>query len=158
MNAKRIGIQVLGWLALVVGYGLALLLIRGVYIGATRGFGGGRFQALWVVLGYLLFLGFAAYLFTLGRRALSVAKGSPRPRARFGWGRITVGTIWLYSSAVEHFHLMPVRQRIKPLEPTNETQAVAMKATAVLIALGCVALVLSGVWRGIRPRRMDANG
>ena len=151
MNTKRLGIQVLGWLALVVGYGLALLLIRGVYLGTTRGFGAGRSQALWIVLGYLLFLGLAIYLFTLGRRTLSVAKGSPRPKVRFGWGRIILGTIFLYSSAVSHFHLIPVRQRINQLAPTNETQAVAMKATAILLAVGCIALVLSGVWRGIRP-------
>jgi hypothetical protein len=59
MNAKRPAIRVLGWLSLIVGYALALLLIRGVYIGVTRGFGAGRSQALWTVLGYLLFLGLA---------------------------------------------------------------------------------------------------
>ncbi len=86
MAAKRLGIRVLGWLSLVVGYGLALLLIRGVYIGITRGFGAGRSQAFWIVLGYLLFVGLALYLFTLGRRALLIAKGSQRARTRFGWG------------------------------------------------------------------------
>lgn len=158
MNANRLGIKVLGWLSLIVAYGLALLLIRGIYSGITRGFGaGGSPAAFWIVLGYLLFLALAVYLFTLGRRALAVAEGSPQPRWRFGWGRIILGTILLYSSAVIHFHLIPIRQRIKPLEPANETQALAMEATAIVIALGCIALVLSGVLRGIRSYRTDAS-
>jgi len=156
LNAKRFGIQVLGWLALVVGYGFALLLIRGVYLGITRGFGASRSQAPWIVLSYLLFLGLAVYLFALGRRALSAAKGNPRPKARFGWGRILLGTTLLWGSAVNRFHLMPVRQSINQLAPTNETQAVAMKAADIILALGCIALVSSGVWRGIR-RRADSN-
>ena len=157
MGAKRLGIRVLGWLSLVVGYGLALLLIRGVYIGITRGFGAGRSQAFWIVLGYLLFVGLALYLFTLGRRALLIAKGSPRARTRFGWGRIVLGAILLYSAAVDHFHLIPVRRTVRHLEATNETQAVAMKLTAIAVAVGCVILILSGIWRGFRPDRNNAN-
>jgi multisubunit Na+/H+ antiporter MnhC subunit len=157
MDAKRTGIRVLGWLSLIVGSGLALLLIRGVYLGTTRGFEARRPHAFWIVLGYLLFLGLAVYLFNVGQRALSVAKGSPRPRTRFGWGRIVVGAIFLYSSAVQHFHLIPVREVIKPLEPANETQAGTMKVTAIIIALGCLALILSGIWRGFRPHRTNAS-
>ena len=157
MGAKRLGIRVLGWLSLVVGYGLALMLIRGVYIGTTRGFAADRSQAFWIVLGYLLFLGLALYLFTLGRGALLIAKGRPRARPRFGWGRIVVGLILLYSSAVDHFHLIPVRGTVRHLEATNETQAVAMKVTAIALAVGCVVLILSGIWRGLRPDRNNAN-
>ena len=151
MDAKRTGIRSLGWLSLIAGYGLALLLVRGVYIGTNRGFGATRSQAFWIVLGYLLFLGLAVYLFTLGRRALTTAKGSPLPKTRFGWGRIVLGAIFLYSYAVDHFHLIPGRAVIKRLEPTNETQAVTMKVTAIIIALGCLALILSGIWKGFRP-------
>jgi len=157
MNAKRFAIQISGWLALIGGYGLGLVLIRGVYIGATRGFGASRSQARWIVLGYLLFLGLAAYLFALGRRALSVAKGNPKPKARFGWGRMALGMAWLWSIAVNDFHLIPVHQHIKLMEPANEAQAIGMKATDILVALGCVALVLSGIWRGIRPDRANVN-
>jgi hypothetical protein len=95
MDAKHGGMRVLGWLALIIGYGLALLLIRGVFIGITRGFRADRSQVLWIVIGYLLFLVLAAYLFTVGRRALSLAKGSPQTRMRFGWGRIVLGAILL---------------------------------------------------------------
>jgi hypothetical protein len=137
-------------------YGLALLLIRGILIGITRGFGAGRSQAFWILLGYLLFLALAVYLFTVGRRALSIAKGSLRPRAQFGSGRILLGGILLYGSAVDYFHLIPA-SGVKHLEPTNETQAVAMKVTAVVIALGCILLIFSGVWRGFRPHRTSAS-
>lgn len=157
MNTKRISILASGWFSLVVGYGLALLLIRGIYIGTTRGFRADRSQAIWIVLGYLLFFGLAVYLFSLGRRALSVAKGSSRPPTRFGWGRIILGMIFLYGSTVNHFHLIPIRQTIKPFDATNETQAAAMNATALAIAVVCIALVISGVWRGIRPERTDAD-
>jgi hypothetical protein len=157
MDAKRIGIRSWAWLSLIVGYVIALLLIRGVYIGTTRGFGVTRSQAFWIVLGYLLFLGLALCLFAVGRRALSIARGNLRPRTRFGWGRIVVGAIFLYSSAVDHFHLIPDRQVIKRLEPTNETQAATMKFTAIIIALGCLALILSGIWRGFRPQRTDVS-
>jgi hypothetical protein len=91
MDARHRGIQIVGWLSVITGYGLALLLIRGIFIGITRGFAGSP-QPFWLVLGYLLFLALAVYLFTVGRRAIAFAKGSPRPRARFGWGRVLLGS------------------------------------------------------------------
>ena len=63
-----------------------------------------------------------------------------------------LGAVFLYGSAVDHFHLIPVHG-VKHLEPTNETQAVAMNVTAVVIALGCIVLIFSGIWRGFRPHR-----
>jgi hypothetical protein len=64
MDARQRGIQILGWLAVIAGYGLALLLIRGIFVATTRGFFGAPIT-LWVFLGYLLFLAFAVYLFTM---------------------------------------------------------------------------------------------
>jgi hypothetical protein len=95
MDARHRVIQILGWLSVVAGYGLALLLIRGIFIGITRGFAG-RPQAFWILLGYLLFFSLAVYLFNLGRHALSIAKGQPRPAARFGWGRTLFGAGLIY--------------------------------------------------------------
>ena len=63
MNERHRGVQILGWLSVVGGYGLALLLIRGIFLGITRGFGAGRSQAFWILLAYLLFFALAVYLF-----------------------------------------------------------------------------------------------
>jgi hypothetical protein len=49
MDARHRGIQILGWLSVIAGYGLALLQIRGISIGITRGFGAGRSQAFWIL-------------------------------------------------------------------------------------------------------------
>jgi hypothetical protein len=156
MGQKHRSIQILGWLSLVAGYGLALFLIRGIFIGITGGFGAHRSQVFWVVLGYLLYFALAIYLFTLGRRTLAFARGCPQPRTRFGWGRILLGSIFLYGFAVNNYHLIPAR-RIKNLEPANETQVVAAKITAIILALVCIVLILSGIWRGFRPHRANAS-
>ena len=92
----------------------------------------------------MLFLALAVYLFEVGRHALAIA--------RFGWGRIIMGSIVLYSSAVDHCDLVPALG-FKHLEPANETQALGMKFTAIIISLGCILLIFSGVWRGFRPHR-----
>jgi hypothetical protein len=119
MDARHRSIQIMGWLSVVAGYGLALLLLRGVFLGITRGFGADRAQAPWIFLAYLLFFALAVYLFNVGRSALSIAKGSPRPKARFGWGRMLLGTIFLFSYASQHFRLIPAR--FNGLEPSNQT-------------------------------------
>jgi len=154
MTARLRGIQILGWLSLIAGYGLALLLIRGIVIRMARGFGGASFQAFWSVLGDLLIFGIAFYLAHLGRRALLIAKGRSRTGTRFGWGRILLGTIFLYNSAVDHFHLLPPGPPgpFKIPEASNQWEADTMDVTAVVIALGCVVMILSGIWRGLRPQ------
>jgi len=148
MDARHRGVQIMGWLSLVAGYGLALLLVRGIFLGITRGFGAGGAQAFWILLAYLLFFALAVYLFDVGRRALSIAKGSPRPKARFGWGRMLLGIIFLFSFAAQHFHLIPAR--FNRLEPSNQTEAVTMTVTSIVICAGCILLIISGIWRGFR--------
>ena len=49
MDARHRGIQIFGWLSVISGYGLALLLIRGAFIGVTGGFAG-RPKAFWILL------------------------------------------------------------------------------------------------------------
>ena len=156
MDAKHRGIQILGWVSALAGYGLALLLIRGVYLGVTRGFGTAPLQAFWVALGYLIFFGLAVHLIMVGRRALSITQGNSPSKARFGWGRIILGAIFLYGNIADRFHLLPVNSasHFRHLEPTNPTQATSMKVTAIVIALSCVLLIFSGIWRGFRIRRV----
>jgi hypothetical protein len=111
-------------------------------------------QVFAILLAYLLFFALAIYLFSVGRRALSIASGTPRPKARFGWGRMLLGAILLFSSANSHFHLLPTRTVIKPLEPSNPTQAAAMNVTAIVIATGCIILIFWGIWIGVRRRQV----
>jgi len=61
-----------------------------------------------------------------------------------------LGAILLFGSANSHFHLFPTRAVIKPLEPSNPTQAVAMNVTAIVIAIGCIMLIFSGISMGVR--------
>ena len=133
MNAKHRGIQILGWLSALVGYGLALVLIRGSYLGITRGFGTAPFQAFWVALGYLVFFGLAAYLVILGRRSIPIVRGNSHSKSRFGWGRILLGTIFLYGNMASRFHLIPENGSVhfRHLEPASATEAVSMKITGI---------------------------
>ena len=151
MDARHRRIQILGWLSVIAGYGLALLLIRGIFIGITRGFAGGP-QTFWLLLAYLLFLALAVYLFTVGRRAISIAKGSPRPRARFGWGRMLLGALLIFGAANNQFHLLPSRHFVKQLEYENQAQAAAGNVTTIAICIGCLLLILSGIWKGFHGK------
>lgn len=156
MDARHRGIQIFGWLSVVAGYGFALLLIRGVFIGVTRGFAG-RPQASWLVLGYLLFLALAVYLFTVGRRAISIAKGSPRPKARFGWGRMLLGALLIFGAASSQFHLLPTRHFVKQLEYRNQTEAAAGNVTTIVLCIGFIFLIFSGIWKGFRRQTIKPD-
>lgn len=146
MDARHRGIQIFGWLSVIAGYCLALLLIRGIFIGITQGFAGHP-NAFWVVLGYLLSFALAVYLFTVGRRAISIAKGSPRPRARIGWGRMLFGALLIFSAATAQFDLLPLRHFVRRQEHQNHTDATARNVTAIAIYIGCGFLIVSGLRR-----------
>ena len=103
MNAKHRGIQILGWLSALVGYGLALVLIRGIYLGITRGFGTAPFQAFWVALGYLVFFGLAAYLVILDDAQFQslgaiLIQNQGSGGAGFCWGLFSSTAIWQVDS------------------------------------------------------------
>src|ERR1700678_4229515 len=87
---------------------------------------------------------------SVGRRAISIAKGSPRPKARFGWGRMVLGAVLIFSAATAQFHPFPTR--VKSLEYENRTQTIAGHATIMAVCAGCVFLILSGIWKGFGPR------
>jgi hypothetical protein len=152
MDARHRSIQVLGWLAIVAGYGFALVLIRGIFLGTTRGFGAVGSQALWILLGYLLSFALAVYLFILGQHAVSIAKGCPRPKARFGWGRMLLGAGWLFGTANAQFGLLPTRTLVKSVAYSNSTQVVAGKVTTIALSIGCVFLIFSGIRKDFRQQ------
>ena len=135
--------QVIGYIAVVLGGILGLLLLRAVVFG--------RIVNFWMLLGDLLFAGLAVYLIYAGRRVVCSAKRQPLRPARFGWGRMLLGAILLFSNASSHFHLYPVRTVIQPMQPSNATEAAAMNITAIAIALGSAALIVSGICKGLRP-------
>jgi len=139
----------MGWLACIAGYAVGLLLLRALLFG--------RIINIWVFLGDVDLAALAVYLMYVGRRAISRAKGTPTPKARFGYGKILLGASLLFSSANSHFHLLPGRDVIKPLEPSNDTQAISMKVTTIVINIGCALLVISGIWQGLRTARMGAS-
>lgn len=156
MGETRRGIQFLGWLSIIAGYGFALLLIRGIFIGITRGFAG-RPQALWLVLGYLLYLALGVYLFTVGRRAISIAKGTPQPKMRFGWGRMLLGAVLIFGAASTQFHLVPTRPLVKQLDYENQTQAAAGNVTTIALCIGSLFLIVSGIWKGFRRQPIQPD-
>lgn len=142
MDAKHRGIQILGFLAFIAGCGLAFLFIRVLIVRHIVNF--------WMFVGDLLFAALAGYLIYIGLRAVSFAKGQPRPEARFGWGRMLLGACLLFSAANTHFHLFPTKTVVTALEYSNPTQAAAGNATRIAICIGCVFLIVWGIWKGFR--------
>lgn len=142
MNAKHRGIQLLGWLAIVAGCAVLLVLIRVLVVGPIVNF--------WIFVGDALVAALASYLIYVGRRALLFAVGRPLPQARFGWGRMLLGASLIFSAANTHFHLFPTRTVVNPLEYSNPTQAAAGNITTIAICIGCAFLIFSGIRRGFR--------
>jgi hypothetical protein len=149
MGQKRLEILVLGWMLVVAGYVYALLLIRGIFLGITQGFTGHP-NPFWLVLAYLLAFALGLYFFTAGRRAISIGKGNPRPAAQFGWGRMLLGAALIFGGAINHFHVFPIRHFGKPLQYANRAQATAGNITTVVLYIGCVFLIVWGIWKGFR--------
>lgn len=152
MDARRRGTQILGWLSVIAGYGLALVLIRGAVLGITRGFAG-QPRPLWILLGYLLFIAVAVHLFVAGRRTISIAKGNSPPSPRFGWGSVLLGSLLLFAAANNRFHVLPTRQALSQLEYQNQTQTAAGNVVTLAICVGSFFLILSGIWKGLRRQR-----
>jgi hypothetical protein len=142
--SKHRGVQIVGWLAVVAGCGLGVLLIRVLIVGHIVNF--------WNFVGDMLLAALAAYLLYIGWRAVCFAKGQPRPKARFGWGRMLLGACLLFSAANTQFHLVPTRTVVRPLEYSNPTQAAAGNFTTIAICIGCVFLILWGIWKGFQQQ------
>ena len=120
--------------------------------GNHEGFGAVGSQAFWILLGYLLSFALAVYLFIVGRYAISIAKGCPRPKARFGWGRMLLGAGWLFGTANAQFGLLPTRTLVKSVAYSNSTQVVAGRVTTIALSIGCVFLIFSGIRKGFRQQ------
>ena len=64
-----------------------------------------------------------------------------------------LGALLIFGAANNQLHLLPTkRQIVKQLEYENQTQAVAGKVTTIAFCVGCVLLILSGIWKGFRGK------
>ncbi len=68
MDVSHRGIQILGFLAIVTGCGLALVIVRVLIVGHLINF--------WMFFGDLLFAALAAYLIYIGRRAVALPRAT----------------------------------------------------------------------------------
>jgi hypothetical protein len=142
--SKHRGIQFLGWLAAIGGCSIAILLVRVLIVGHIVNF--------WNFVGDVLLVALAVDLLSIGWRAIWFAKGQPRTKARFGWGRMLLGAWLLFSTANTQFHLVPTQTIVRPLEYSNPAQAASGNLTTIAICIGCVFLILWGIWKGFQPR------
>src|SRR6266704_1169717 len=146
LNIKSGVILVFSCLAAFVGCLVAIVTIRAL---ALR-----RITNVWMLVGELLLAALAAYLIYVGQRGMGYARGRPQRKTRFGWGRIIVGALLLFSSANAHFHLIrSTRAVIRPLAPSNAAHA-ALNVPAFAIAIGCIILIFSGFWSGFRRKAL----
>jgi len=108
---------------------------------------------IWFVIGRFWIFGLAVYLIFVGLRKISIHNPvSHSTISRIGWGRVIVGTYLIYSTLLNHFRSVP--NGIPMLQPSNETRAMAMKATdnvlTVLIPLLGAYLAVAGVRKGFK--------
>jgi hypothetical protein len=60
-----------------------------------------------------------------------------------------LGACLLFGAANTLFHLLPTKTP-KSLEYSNPTQAAAGNATSIALCIGCVFLIVWGIWKGFR--------
>ena len=148
MRAKKVWLMALGVICVIVAGWIGLLFITSTLV--ARPHNG------WMVVSELFVLALGGYLLYVGIRAVSAAVGRPRPKMRFGWGRVVIGSFVIYSSALDYFGVSSTGRVLKPLQPENATQAQAMHVTQVAGLIFCAGLVFSGIWQGLRKKRVGA--
>jgi hypothetical protein len=107
---------------------------------------------IWLVAGQIWIFGLAIYLIFVGLRKPSRANiAQQTTMSRIGWGRVLIGTFVAYATLMGHFRPSPNRYQ---LEPSNETQAEAMKAMEVFLTVSVpiagIILAAVGVRKGFK--------
>ena len=110
----------------------------------------GESGAIWKVVGQAFFLLLAAYLIFAGVRGIEY--GTAKPRTRYGWGRILVGSWLIYAAAQNHFHPDPNR-----LKPSNEAEALGMWLAAVVFVVIAILLIVSGLRARRKPIAVETD-
>jgi uncharacterized membrane protein HdeD (DUF308 family) len=99
---------------------------------------------------FIFAFAFAAYLLSVGIRAMRWARGQRTAGSvKVKWGRVFVGSLLIFIEAKNHFH-----PATNLLRPSNEREAAAMNATAIVLAFLGVWLVVSGAiarFKGASP-------
>jgi hypothetical protein len=151
MDAKYRTKQILGGLAFLVGCAflspLLLMLISGHINNIWKIDNAANYFMR--IAAVVLFASFAAYFLCTGLRMVSPRLLKP---FRFGWGKILLGVWILFSEISSHFHLVP-EGPLPLLKPSNETQALSMKATGIAICVLSVFLIFRGVRAGFRSHK-----
>jgi hypothetical protein len=66
-----------------------------------------------------------------------------------------LGAVLIFGAATAQFRPFPTH--VKPLEYENQTQAAAGHVTTITICIGCVLLILSGIWKGFARRTVKPD-
>jgi hypothetical protein len=119
---------------MVTGSCLAFLVLRALIVG--------HITSVWMVINDFLISSVAMYLFYRGVLAVRGINYSQRAGPRFGWGRVLIGSALVFSNAYNYRHATPTPEF---LQPSNETQAVAMKTTETALLCGAVGLIIWGI-------------
>ena len=133
MDAKHRIVQLLGIAGLLSGSLFGLLVLRGLILR--------RVADAWGAMDLVFAFAFAAYLLSVGIRAMCWARGQGTAASmKIKWGRVLLGSLLIFIEAKNYFH-----PATNLLTPSNETQATAMNATAIVLAFLGAWLVVSGV-------------
>ena len=138
MDIKHRAKQVSGGFLFLVGCGLLLLLVRPLI------FGHFHFGNIWSFATFVLLAFISVYLVCSGLRMVSPGVIKP---SRFGWGKVILG-LWILNGALESNYAPPADGPLPLFKPSNPTQAVSMKVTAIFISLIGLYLIFRGIRAG----------
>lgn len=146
MEANVLRKQVFGSITLLVGCASSFPLLRLLLSGDI--FHIWRIDLLarnfWNLSFLLLLTAFSVYLVCTGLRMLNPALVRS---FRFGWGKIIFGSLMLLSSLRSHYEGEPAGP-LPILKPSNEHQALTMKATGIVLDLFFSYLIFRGIRQG----------
>ncbi len=147
MNAKQRAVGALGILALAGGVLLCALFLRRLFLWHIGNF--------WAVADLVIFVAVSAYMISLAIRAFRWSTGRPSEIGpKIKWGRVVLGATLIYIQIKNY--VFPDAPNL--LQPSNETQAITMKVTSIVIVLVGVWLFVSGLIAKFKrlPKQLDA--
>jgi len=143
VDAKRRIVQLVGITGLVSGSLFGLLVLRGLILRHVAD--------AWSAMDLIFAFAFSAYLFSVGILAMRWARRQRTAESvKVKWGRVLLGSLLIFIEAKNHFH-----PATNLLQPSNETQAAAMNATAIVLGLLGSWLVVSGVIARFKGQSRD---